>query len=85
MPVVLTLWERDLIHDKTFCDPDFAKCAAVDGTGVRVELSLDEIEEIQGYVAAVANHTNDPNYERNLIDCLPNSRCVWVPIDDESE
>lgn len=32
----------------------------VEGTGIRVELSLNEIEDIQGYVAAEANHTRSP-------------------------
>lgn len=26
LPVTLTMRERDLIRDETFCDPDFAKC-----------------------------------------------------------
>ncbi|TKB77714.1 MAG: hypothetical protein E8D45_05280, partial [Nitrospira sp.] len=33
LPVTLTLRERDLIRDQTLCDPDFAKCAVVDGRG----------------------------------------------------
>ena len=56
LPVNLTLREGDLIRDETFCDPNFPKFAIVDGKGIRLDLSLDDIEEIQGYVAAEANH-----------------------------
>jgi len=31
LPVKLTIRERDLIRDETFCDPEFAKVAVVDG------------------------------------------------------
>ena len=55
LPVKLTLHERILIRDQTFFDTDFARIAIVKGKGVKVELSLDEIEEIQGYVADEAN------------------------------
>ena len=34
LPVKLTLRERELIRDETFCDPDFAKCAVVQGKWV---------------------------------------------------
>lgn len=66
LPVTLTLRERDLIRDETFCNPGFAKCAVVEGTGIKVELSLEEIEEIQGYVAAEANHTNNAKLQKEL-------------------
>ncbi len=59
LPVKLTIRERDLISDETFCDADFAKFAIIDGKGIRLDLSLDDIEEIQGYIAAEANHTEN--------------------------
>ena len=50
LPVKLTIRERDLIRDETFCDPDFAKVAVVDGKGIRVDMSLDaeKMEEFEG-------------------------------------
>jgi hypothetical protein len=66
LPVKLTIRERDLIRDETFCDPDFAKVAVVDGKGIRVDMSLDDIEEVQGYVAAEANHTKNKKLQREL-------------------
>lgn len=80
LPVRLTMWERDLIRDETFCDPDFAKCAVVEGTGIRVELSLDEIEEIQGYVAARPTTRHIPNGGRSWIAYSTSCRCSWTPM-----
>lgn len=64
--VTLTLRERDLIRDEMYCNPDFAKAAVVDGAGIRADLSLDDIEEIQGYVAATANHTDNSKLRKEL-------------------
>ncbi len=36
------------------------------GTGIEVDLSMDEIEDVQGYVAAEANHTEDAKLEKEL-------------------
>jgi hypothetical protein len=66
LPVTLTLRERDIIRDETFCDPDFARMAVVDGKRIKVELSLDDIEEIQGYIAAAANHTKNKRLQKEL-------------------
>ena len=66
LPVKLTIRERNLIRDETFCHPDFAKVAVVDGKSIRVDLSLDEIEDIQGYVAAEANHTENTKLQKEL-------------------
>ncbi|NGZ11361.1 MAG: hypothetical protein CV088_18650 [Nitrospira sp. LK70] len=86
LPVTLTLRERDLIRDETFCDPNFAKCAVMEGTGIRVDLSLDEIEEIQGYVAAEANHAT--NFKRRKeLDRLFDNLHLFLNIyyDDQNE
>jgi hypothetical protein len=66
VPVRLTLRERDLIRSSTFLDPDFGKGGVADGKCVTVDLSLDEIGEIQGYVAAEANHTRNSKFEKEL-------------------
>jgi hypothetical protein len=85
LPVTLTLRDRDLIRDETFCDPGFAKCAVVDGTGIRMELSLDEIEEIQGYVAAEANHTNNAKLRKELDRLFDKLQVFLDTYDDQSE
>jgi hypothetical protein len=38
---------------------EFGRHAVVEGKRLRLDLSLNEIEEIQGHVAAEANHTPD--------------------------
>ena len=85
LPVTLTLRERDLIRDQTFCDPDFATCAVVDGAGIRVDLSLDDIEEIQGYVAAEANHTNNAKLRKELDRLFAKLQVLLDTYDDQSE
>mgnify|MGYP001792226155 CR=1 FL=1 len=85
MPVTLTLGERDLIRDETFCDPDFAKCAVVDATGIRVDLSLDDLEEIQGYVAAEANHTHNSKRGKELDRLFGKFQVFLDTYDDQSE
>lgn len=74
-----------LIRDETFCNPDFAKCAVVEGTEVRVELSLDEIEEIQGYVAAEANHTKNSKRRKELDRLFGKLQVFLDTYDDQIE
>lgn len=85
LPVTLTLRQRDLIRDETFCDPSFANCAVVDGTGIKADLSLDKIEEIQGYVAAAANHTNNAKLRKELDRLFAKLQVFLDTYDDQSE
>ena len=84
LPVKLTIRERDLIRDETFCDPDFAKVAVVYGKGIRVDMSLDDIEEVQGYVAAEANHTKNKKLQREL-DRLFDKLQVYLDSYDDQD
>ena len=85
LPVKLTLRERDLIRDQTFCDPDFARLAIVKGKGVKVELSLDEMEEIQGYVAAEANHTKNSKLRKELDQLFDKFQVLLDTYEDQDE
>ncbi|MBE0448310.1 MAG: hypothetical protein IBX64_09485 [Actinobacteria bacterium] len=84
LPVKLTLRERDLISNETFCDPEYIKLAVVDGKGIKVDLSLDEIEDIQGYVAAEANHTEDLKLQKEL-DRLSDKLQVYLDTYDDQD
>ena len=84
LPVTLTLRERDLIRDETFCDTDLVRLAVVEGKGVRVNLSLDDIEEMQGYVAAEANHTKNKKLQKEL-DRLFDKLQVYLDTYDEQD
>ena len=66
LPVKSTLRERDLIRNETSFDAAFAESAVVKGKSVIVDLSLEDIEEIQGYVAAEANHTKNSRLQNQL-------------------
>ncbi len=83
--VKLTLRERDLIRDDTFCDLDFARLAIVEGKGLKVELSLDEIEEVQGYVAAKANHTKNSKLKKELDQLFWKFQVLLDTFDDQDE
>jgi hypothetical protein len=85
LPVKLTIRQRDLIRDETYCDPDFAAVAVADGRGIRVNLSLDEIEEIQGYVAAHANHCEDPKLRKELDALFGKLQKFLDTYDDQQE
>lgn len=50
----------DCFHD------GFGSQALVEGKRLRLDLSLDDIEEAQGYVAAEANHTPDKKLQKRL-------------------
>lgn len=85
MPVKLTLRERDLIRRGTFPDPDFGKNGVIDGKNITVYLSLDEIEDIQGYIAADANHTGNSKLEKELDRLFDKLQVLLDTHDDQSE
>jgi len=66
LPVKLTLRQRDLILEHSLDDPEYVRIAPADGKGIRVDLSLDEIEDIQGHIAFEANHTEDKKLQKEL-------------------
>ena len=65
LPVRLSAAERRLIREHTFYDPTFCAEGPDKGT-VAVDMDLDAIEDLQGYVAAEANHTEDRKLEQVL-------------------
>ena len=85
IPVRLTLRERDLIRDHTFYNPDFSNLAIVDGVNVRLDLSLDDVEEIEEHVAAEANHCNDRKLRKELEGLFSKFRELVDSYDDEPE
>jgi hypothetical protein len=85
LPVKLTLRERDLIRDETFCTPDFAKFAVVEGKNIKVDMSLDDIEEIQGYIAAEANHTENKKLQKELDRIFGKLQVFLDNYDDQAD
>jgi len=85
LPVKLTLRERDLIRSSTFLEPDFGKGVVIGGKNITVDLTLDQIEEIQGYVAAEANHTDNKKLQRELDRLFDKLQVLVDTHDDQSE
>lgn len=63
LPVLFTIKESELIRNHTFYNPDFAKLAVIEKGKVRVNLFL---EDLQGYIAAEANHIEDKKLQKEL-------------------
>ena len=69
VPLRLSDRKRTLIIDKTLAPDDLTchlRLAAVGEKRPPVALTLDEWEELQGYVAAEANHCDVKKLEREL-------------------
>ena len=73
------------LTEHTFVEPEFVQCAVVEGTVWRVQWSLDDIEDVQGHVAATSNHTDDPKLERRLIKLFDKLQRFVDEYDDHSE
>lgn len=85
LPVKLTLRGRDLILDETFCDTRLLKIAVVTGKGITVEWSLDDIEDVQGFIAAEANHTKNRKLERELDKLFDKLQVYLDSYNDQDE
>ena len=59
LPVSFSGQELEDIRACIMVGEEFGRHAVVEGKRLRLDLSLDDIEEIQGHVAAEANHTRD--------------------------
>jgi hypothetical protein len=67
--VALTRRERDLIVDRTFIGSELEnrlRLATVSGSHLLAGLTLDEIDELAGFIAFEANHCDDPKIRRSL-------------------
>ena len=65
----LTPRDRDLILNHTYLGGDLEgriRIAPADGSGVIVGLTLDDLDELMGYVAAEANHSTNPRLQKQL-------------------
>lgn len=83
IPVKLSLHERDLIRKCTGYDPDFARDAVVKGKAVQVHLSLDELDDLIGYTAAEANHSDNQKLQRELDDLCDKLEKILDSYEDE--
>ena len=66
LPVYFTPEEHELILENAFVEPEAFGLGVSEGERLRFDLSLDDIEYIQGYVAAAANHSKNKKIEKRL-------------------
>jgi len=67
--VRLTPQERNLILERTFIDPEMEarlRAATARESNLVVQLTLDDIDDLAGHVAAEANHCSEPRVRRAL-------------------
>src|SRR5262245_34631830 len=70
--VRLTAQERDLILERTFIDGEMAarlRGALSRGSKLVVQLTLDDVDDLAGHVAAEANHCSEPR-ARGVLDAV---------------
>ncbi len=83
------LLSADDVHDireHTFLDPDIFIAVIVQNNGLlRFDWSLADIEDIQGYVAASANHCIDRKLEKRLDRICSNLQFLMDSFDDQGK
>ncbi len=66
LPISFSGQELEDIRACSMVGDEFGRHAVVEGKRLRLDLSLDDIEEIQGHVTAEANHTRDAQQRQRL-------------------
>jgi len=69
VPVRLSPAQRDLILEHAFIDPELEqrlRVAEAEGASIIARLTLDDIDELLGSVAAEANHSKDARLRKRL-------------------
>ena len=69
--IELTLQERDLIIDHIFVSDALLsplKLAIVEGNNIKFKYTLEDLNELLGFIAAEANHTENKKLQKQLDD-----------------
>jgi len=86
----LTRQERDLIVERTLVDAEIEgrlRNARSNGSDLTVDLTLDDVDDLAGHVAAEANHCSEARVRRALDavhDRLANIEDTFTDEDDQS-
>jgi len=67
--IKFTPQERALIIDHTFADPGLTKrlkIAEIKGKHIVAKYSIHDLDDLLGFIAAEANHTEDKQLEKKL-------------------
>jgi hypothetical protein len=88
IPVRLSIKDRDLVLEHTLIDTvhiELLKSAKPQRDAITVYLTLEDLDDILGYIAFEANHTDDPKLEATLdqvYDRLTEIESMYVLMDD---
>lgn len=85
VPIRFTTPERSLVIDHTFADPHITgplEAARPDDDTITTTYTLDDIDELLGYIAAEANHTKDKKLRKELYRLYQRLRTVMESYDD---
>ena len=77
--------EKSLIIDHTFADPDLTAKLEITETRAKkivAKYTLDELDELAGFVAAEANHCKDKKREKELDALFGRIRTTLESYDD---
>lgn len=69
VPISISAGERDLIKEHTFIDLELKEIldhARKTRKGLIIDITLDDLDELLGFIAAEASHTKDADLERAL-------------------
>ncbi len=83
--MVLTLRERNTIRDMTVGDPDFGRMGIAQGKNINQMITHDEIENVQGHVAAEANHTENKILQKQLDKIFQKFQLLLDHFDDQED
>ena len=68
--ICLSLNEWDLLITETFIDNDLTASVVTDGKNKQISWSVDDIEDVIGYIAEAANHVKNKLIVKKLIKLL---------------
>lgn len=85
LAVSFALADVKLIREHAFADPRLLAPGVAKGGRITVQLSLDDIEELQGYVAAEANHSKDGKLAKKLYHVFDYLQTFLDTYDDQAD
>lgn len=86
IPVAISLEERRLLIEQSLADPELVdrlRLSEIRDGELRVGYTLSELEELQGYIAAEANHTSDATFKSKLLALWKKLRAYEDLYEDE--
>jgi hypothetical protein len=88
VPLKLSARERELILEHTFADDELTAPLRVTPTSKHASVysfTLDDLEELMGYVAAEANHAKDKKLQKELDRLFERMQTVLESYTDEDD